>query len=79
MQQQEKHRPAVTLKHPVYALHEPVLGAYIAARDENKPPRLAPLHLATLAPVNAECREKLVQLASRRLAGVPHEIVRVDA
>lgn len=74
-----EHHPAVTLKHPVYALHEPVLGAYIAAHDESTPPHLAPLHLATLAPVNAECREKLVQLASRRLAGQPHELVRVDA
>jgi len=74
-----EHHPAVTLKHPVYALHEPVLGAYIAARDETTPPRIAPLHLATIAPVNPACREELVQLASRRLAGTPHEIVRVDA
>ncbi len=67
----------IRLKASVYALVEPTLGAYLSVRGAE--PRLAPLHLATIAPATEECRECLARLASSKLAGIPHELVRVDA
>lgn len=67
----------VSLKDSVYALQEPTTGEYIALRGEQ--PKLVPLHLATTAPATAECFGALVQLASEKLAGIPHELVRVEA
>jgi hypothetical protein len=69
------------LKDSLRVLADPATRQYIALADESRPPRLVELHLATLAPDTAEGLERLVQLASRRLApnGVPHELVRVDA
>jgi hypothetical protein len=67
----------VRLKDSVYALREPETGQYIALRGEQ--PKLAPLHLATTAPATEVCLAQLAQLASRRLPGVPYELVRVDA
>lgn len=64
----------VELKAPVYALQEPVTGAYIALRGAQ--PKLE--HLATIAPATAECLVCLQGLATMKLAGTPHEIVRVD-
>lgn len=69
------HKPR--FKTSVYAVQEPTLGKYIAFRGEV--PKLVPLHLATLAPATEACRDCLVQLASEKLAGIPHEFVRVDA
>lgn len=67
----------VQLKAPVYALKDPETGAYIALRGEQ--PKLArALHLATICPATPGCLIKLQTLASRRLAGVPHELERVD-
>lgn len=71
------NKGAVSLKDSVYALQEPTTGSYIALRGEH--PKLAPLHLATIAPVTEECLDELTQLASVKLAGIPHELVRVDA
>jgi hypothetical protein len=66
------------LKGSVYALQDPATGQYIALHGAA--PKLAPLHLATLAPASADCLAKLEQLASQKLAGsTPHELVRVDA
>jgi len=66
------------LKQAVYALQDPATGQYIALHGAT--PKLAPLHLATMAPASAECLAKLQQLASAKLAGsTPHELVRVDA
>jgi hypothetical protein len=70
----------IQLKDSVYVLREPQTGQYIALRGEQ--PKLAPLHLATLAPADRpECLTELEELASRKLAktGTPHELVRVDA
>lgn len=64
------------LKDSVYALQEPTTGEYIAIRGEQ--PKLVPLHLATTAPVTPQCLGELAQLASQKLAGIPHELVRVD-
>jgi hypothetical protein len=69
----------ITLKDSVYALKDQASGEYIAFADESKAPRLAPLHLATLAPTTPACLDELEQLASRRLQGVPYELERVDA
>lgn len=77
MDQGKTQQRKVRLKDSVYALQEPSTGAYIALRGEQ--PKLAPLHLATLAPVTEQCLDELTQLASRKLAGIPHELVRVDA
>lgn len=71
------HHPKVTLTAPVYALEEPVTGQYIAARGAT--PKLVPLHLATICPVRPECFNALARTASQKLAGIPHEIVRVEA
>jgi hypothetical protein len=66
------------LKCSVYALQDPATGQYISFRGAT--PKLAPLHLATLAPATPECLGKLEQLASQKLgSNTPHELVRVDA
>ena len=72
-------RGKVELKQSVWALKEPDTEQYIAFADEHRPPALAPLHLATLAPDRPECLAELQRLASRRLAGVRYDLVRVDA
>lgn len=66
------------IKGSVWVLKDPATEQYIALADETRAPHLAPLHLATLAPDTAAGRGELEQLASRRLAGVPHCLVRVD-
>lgn len=71
-------RGKVQLKDSVYALKEPVTGAYIALRGTT-PHLVTEVHLATLAPATPECLGCLAALASRKLAGTPHELVRVDA
>ena len=62
-----------TLKDSVYVAVEPVTGGYIDMRKAG--PRLAQLPFATL------CFEldPIARCAAERLAGIPHEIVRVDA
>lgn len=68
------------LKQSVRALQDPATEQYFALADEAARPRLTELHLATLAPADRpECLDRLITLASRRLAGVPYELVRVDA
>jgi hypothetical protein len=68
------------IKGSVRALQDPVTEQYFALADEAAKPRLTELHLATLAPADRpECLDQLITLASRRLAGVPYELVRVDA
>lgn len=67
------------LKQSVWALKEPNTQQYIAFGDEHRQPSLAPLHLATIAPDRPQCLAELQQLASRRLQGVPYDLVRVDA
>lgn len=64
------------LKGSVRVLVDAASQQYIALADEARPPRLAPLHLATLAPDTPEGLEYLQQLASRR--GVACELARVD-
>jgi hypothetical protein len=67
------------LKGSVRALQDPDTQQYFAIADEDGKPRLTELHLATLAPAHRpECLEQLITLASRRLAGVPYELVRID-
>lgn len=66
------------LKGSVYVMVEPTTGAYIAMRGE-KPKLTRQLHLATLAPASPECLNELAALASSKLAGIPRELVRVDA
>lgn len=65
------------LKDSVRVLVDPGTDKYIALADESRPPKLAPLHLATLAPDTAEGLDYLQQLACRR--GVSCDAVRVDA
>ena len=65
------------LKDSVRVLVDPATEQYIALADEARPPKLAPLHLATLAPDTPEGLEYLQQLACRR--GVACDAVRVDA
>ena len=65
------------LKGSVYALQDPATGQYISLCVGQ--PKLAPLHLATLAPASSKCLEKLRELASQRLSSTPHELVRIDA
>jgi hypothetical protein len=65
-----------TLKVSVYALQSVPYEQYIALRGAA--PKFAPLHLATIAPATEDCRACLEQLASRKLAGVAYELVRVD-
>jgi len=72
MQQQ-----GVRLKASVYALEDPVTGQTIAARGRE--PKVAPLHLSTIAPTTPECRAALERLASARLPGIAYELVRIDA
>jgi hypothetical protein len=67
------------IKGSVWVLQEPDTAQYIAFRCEHQAPRLAPLHLATVVPDRPECLAELQMLASRRLAGVRYELVRVDA
>lgn len=70
---------AIRLKQAVWALQEPDSALFIAFGHEHREPRLAPLHLATIAPDRPECLAELQQIASRRLAGVRYDLVRVDA
>ncbi len=72
MQQQ-----GVRLKASVYALEDAATGQTIAARGDR--PKVAPLHLSTIAPATPECRTALERLASARLNGVAYDLVRVDA
>jgi hypothetical protein len=65
------------LKSSVYVVQAPSLGLYFALRGER--PRLAPLHLATLAPDTPDGLIELALLAQEKLDGIPHEVVRVDA
>lgn len=65
------------IKTSTWALQDPATQQLIAFADENREPRLAPLHLATLCQDPAKL-PAFKQLASRRLAGVPYELVRVD-
>lgn len=70
----------VTLKDSVYVAVEPVTGAPIAMRGAT--PKLVArdrLHLATIVPATPERLQKLAAKASIKLAGIPHEIQRVDA
>lgn len=67
------------LKGSVWVLKDPATGEYIAFADENRPPHLAPLHLATMAPDAEPQLGAFKQLASRRLQGVPYCLERVDA
>lgn len=66
------------LKGSIWALKDPATDQYIAFGNELEQPRLAPLHLATVAPDRPECLAEFRQLASRRLRGVPYELERVD-
>lgn len=65
------------LKTSTWAIQDPATEQLIAFGDENVQPRLAPTHLATLCQDPAQL-PRFIQLASRRLAGVPHELVRID-
>jgi len=67
----------IRLKAPVYAMQEPTVGAYIALRGER--PRLEQsIHLATIVPATPDGLVELQSLATRKLAGMPHELVRID-
>jgi hypothetical protein len=68
----------VVLKEPVYVMQEPTLGTYIAMRGA-QPRATTELHLATIVPATPDCLAALQALASRKLAGIPHELTRVDA
>jgi hypothetical protein len=65
------------LKDSVRVLVDPATEQYIALADENRPPKLAPLHLATLAPDTAEGLDYLQRLACRR--GIACDAIRIDA
>lgn len=65
--------PRYTLKDSVYVAIEPITGGYIDIRKAG--PRLAPLPFATLC----FTLDPIAQRALERLAGIPHEIIRVDA
>jgi hypothetical protein len=67
------------LKDSVWALKEPQTQQYIALGNEHETPRITQLHLATMRPATPEGLADLQQLASRRLAGQPYCLVRVDA
>lgn len=67
------------LKGPVWILRDPDTQQPIAFADEHRPPRLAPMHLATMAADTPQALSEFQQLASRRLQGVPYELERVDA
>lgn len=69
----------VTLEGSVYVTVEPTTGAYIAMQSGEQPQLVTEIHRATLAPATPECLACLAALASKRLAGIPHELVRVDA
>lgn len=71
--------PKVALKGSVYVAVEPTTQAYIAMKSGEQPRLVTKLHLATLAPDTPACFAELAALASVRLAGIPHELVRVDA
>lgn len=69
----------VTLKDSVYVAVEPVTETYIAMQSGELPKLVTEIHLATTAPATPECFAEFAALMSRRLAGIPHELVRVDA
>lgn len=81
MQRDKKNEaPGNRLKDSVHALKDAASGEYIALADESKPPRLAPLHLATLAPHDRpECLDELKRIAGRRLPGHAYDLERIDA
>lgn len=67
------------LKDSAWVLKDPATDEYIAFANEARSPHLAPLHLATVARDTPEQLSAFKQLASRRLAGVPYELIRIDA
>lgn len=67
------------LKDSVWVLKEPETQQYIALGADHERPRLTELHLATIRPDTPEGLADLQQLASRRLAGVPYCLERIDA
>ncbi len=67
------------LKGSTWALQEPQTQQYISFASEHREPSLAPLHLATICADEPQRLAEFQQLASRRLAGVPYDLVRVDA
>jgi hypothetical protein len=67
------------LKGSVWALKDPDTEQYIAFGNEHQAPRLAPLHLATLARDTDADLAALKQLASRRLQGQRYCLERIDA
>lgn len=69
------HRRGKVKKGSVYALQEPSTGQYLAIGDQGA--TLAPLAEATTAEPHRLA--ELLQLASRKLANTPHDLVRVDA
>jgi hypothetical protein len=72
-----QHHPQFRLKDSVYAIEEPNLGLYF--RLAVPLPKIGPLRLASLAPATPSGRRDLVVRAAAPLAGMPHELVRVDA
>lgn len=66
------------LKDAVWVLKEPDTEQYIALGNEHQAPRLAKLHLATMAPATSEGLAQLQRLASERLQGVRYDLERVD-
>jgi hypothetical protein len=68
-----------TLKGAVWILRDLDTQQPIAFADEHRPPRLAPLHLATMAADTPKALSEFQQLASRRLQGVRYELERIDA
>lgn len=67
------------LKDSVWVLKEPETQQYIALGTDDERPRITELHLATLRPATPEGLAELQQLASRRLAGIPYCLERIDA
>lgn len=69
------------LKGSVWVLRDIDTQQFISIGSEHQAPRLAPLHLATLAKDTPEDLAELQRLASRRLAptGARYELERVDA
>jgi hypothetical protein len=67
------------LKDSVWILRDAQTQQPIAFADEHREPRLAPLHLATMAEDTPEALDAFTQLASRRLAGRCYELERIDA
>ena len=71
------YHPQFRLKDSVYAVEEPNLGLYF--RLTTPRPQVGPLRLASLAPATPPGRADLVSRAAVPLAGMPHELVRIDA